>query len=94
MTNKEKGVRGASEFIVEKGTQGFTFGKKENKMGIRASATTELIFQDCRVHKDNLLGREGLGFIIAVKTFVTVKNTKFTNFHLYWMKVLNPRHGL
>ncbi len=69
MTNKERGTRGASAFVVEKGTPGFTFGKKENKMGIRASATTELIFQDCRVHKDNLLGREGLGFIAAMKTF-------------------------
>jgi len=69
MTDKTKGARGASAFIVEKGTPGFSFGKKENKMGIRASATTELIFQDCRVHKDNLIGREGLGFIIAMKVF-------------------------
>ena len=69
MTNKEKGTRGASFFVVEKGTPGFTFGKKENKMGIRASATTELIFQDCRVHKDQMIGREGMGFIIAMKTF-------------------------
>ncbi len=69
MTNKEKGARGASAFIIEKGTPGFTFGKKEDKMGIRASVTTELIFQDCRIHKDNLIGREGLGFIIALKTF-------------------------
>ena len=49
MTDKTKGARGASAFIVEKGTPGFTFGKKENKMGIRASATRELIFQDCRI---------------------------------------------
>jgi len=56
-------------FIVEKGTPGLSFGKKENKMGIRASATTELFFQDCRVHKDNLISREGMGFIIAMKTF-------------------------
>ncbi len=69
MTNKKRGARGASAFIIEKGTPGFTFGKKENKMGIRASSTTELIFQDCRVHKDNLIGREGLGFIVAMKTF-------------------------
>ena len=69
MTNKEKGTRGASFFIIEKGTPGFTFGKKENKMGIRASSTTELILQDCRVHKDQVIGREGLGFIIAMKTF-------------------------
>lgn len=68
MTDKKKGARGASAFIVEKGTPGFTFGKKENKMGIRASATRELIFQDCRIPKENLLGKEGMGFIIAMKT--------------------------
>ena len=68
-TDKSKGSRGASVFIVEKGMQGFTFGKKENKMGIRASATRELVFQDCRVPKANILGKEGLGFIVAMKTF-------------------------
>lgn len=68
MTDKLKGSRGASAFIVEKGTPGFSFGKKENKMGIRASATCELIFQDCKVPKENLLGREGAGFIVAMKT--------------------------
>ncbi len=68
MTNKSKGPRGASAFIVEKGTPGFTFGKKENKMGIRASATRELVFQDCRIPKANLLAREGMGFIVAMKT--------------------------
>jgi alkylation response protein AidB-like acyl-CoA dehydrogenase len=68
-TNKAKGARGASAFIVEKGTPGFTFGKKENKMGIRASATRELIFQDCRVPAENLLSREGMGFLVAMKTF-------------------------
>jgi len=67
-TNPAKGPRGASAFIIEKGMPGFTFGKKENKMGIRASATRELVFQDCRVPKANLLGKEGLGFIIAMKT--------------------------
>lgn len=69
MTDKNKGARGASCFIVEKGTPGFTFGKKEDKLGIRASATRELIFQDCRIPKENLLGREGVGFIVAMKTF-------------------------
>ncbi|HHZ19003.1 MAG TPA: acyl-CoA dehydrogenase [Firmicutes bacterium] len=68
MTDKKKGSRGASAFIVEKGTPGFEFGKKENKMGIRASATRELIFKDCRIPKENLLGREGMGFIVAMKT--------------------------
>jgi alkylation response protein AidB-like acyl-CoA dehydrogenase len=67
-TNPAKGSRGISAFIVEKGTPGFTFGKHEEKMGIRASSTTELIFQDCRVPKENLLGREGLGSVIAVNT--------------------------
>jgi len=69
LTNPEKGARGASAFIVEKGTPGFEFGKKEDKMGIRASATRELIFNDAKVPVENLLGREGMGFIIAMKTF-------------------------
>ncbi|MFA6471107.1 MAG: acyl-CoA dehydrogenase family protein [Candidatus Latescibacterota bacterium] len=69
MTDKSKGTRGSTAFVVEKGTPGFTFGKKENKMGIRASATSELVFQDCRVPRENLIGREGLGFIVAMKTF-------------------------
>ncbi len=69
MTDKKKGARGASTFIVEKGTKGFEFGKKEKKLGIRASSTTELIFTDCKIPKENLLGKEGLGFIVAMKTF-------------------------
>ncbi len=68
MTDRKKGARGATAFIVEKDTPGFTFGKKENKMGIRSSATRELVFQDCRVPKANILGREGMGFIVAMKT--------------------------
>lgn len=68
MTDKSKGSRGASALIVEPGIEGFTFGKKEKKMGIRSSATTELIFDNCRVPKENLLGKEGLGFVIALKT--------------------------
>jgi len=68
-TDKGKGARGASAFVVEKGTPGFEFGKKEKKLGIRASATRELIFDECRIPKENLLGREGLGFIVAMKTF-------------------------
>ncbi|GAB6183523.1 acyl-CoA dehydrogenase family protein [Thermodesulfovibrio hydrogeniphilus] len=68
ITDKSKGARGASAFIVEKGTPGFSFGKKENKMGIRASVTRELIFENCRIPKENLLGREGMGFIVAMKT--------------------------
>ena len=62
MTDKSAGVHGISAFIVEKGTPGFTFGKKEHKLGIRASATRELVFQDCRIPKENLLGVEGKGF--------------------------------
>ncbi|RKY36668.1 MAG: acyl-CoA dehydrogenase, partial [Candidatus Omnitrophota bacterium] len=69
MTDKTRGQRGASAFIVEKDTPGFTFGKKEEKMGIRTSATRELIFTDCKIPKENLLGKEGLGFIITMKTF-------------------------
>jgi alkylation response protein AidB-like acyl-CoA dehydrogenase len=68
ITDRSKGPRGASAFVVEKGTPGFTFGKKENKMGIRASATTELIFDNCRVPKENLIGKEGAGFLVAMKT--------------------------
>ncbi len=68
LTDKNKGARGASAFIVEKGDEGFSFGKKEKKMGLRASATRELIFSDCRIPKDRLLGRRGAGFIIAMKT--------------------------
>jgi alkylation response protein AidB-like acyl-CoA dehydrogenase len=67
-TDRSKGARGFSAFIVEKGTPGFTFGKKENKMGIRASCTVELVFQDCRIPAGNLLSREGMGFIVAMKT--------------------------
>ena len=69
MTDKSKGARGASAFIVEKGTPGFSFGKKEDKLGIRASVTSELIFNDCKVPKENLLSKEGMGFIITMKTF-------------------------
>ncbi|MEI6970839.1 MAG: acyl-CoA dehydrogenase family protein, partial [bacterium] len=69
LTDKSRGSRGASMFIVEKGTPGFTFGKKEDKLGIRASATRELIFQDCKVPKENLLGKEGTGFMTVMKTF-------------------------
>jgi alkylation response protein AidB-like acyl-CoA dehydrogenase len=69
LTNPSKGPRGASCIVVEKGTPGFNFGKKEDKLGIRASATRELIFQDCRVPVENCLGREGTGFITAMKTF-------------------------
>lgn len=68
VTDKSKGARGASAFIVEKGTPGFSFGKKEHKMGIRASVTRELIFDNCRIPKDNIIGKEGMGFIIAMKT--------------------------
>ncbi len=68
MTNKAKGTRGATAFIVEKDTPGFSFGKKENKMGIRASATRELVFQDCEVPAENVIGKEGQGFIAAVNT--------------------------
>jgi alkylation response protein AidB-like acyl-CoA dehydrogenase len=68
MTDRSKGSRGATAFIVEKGTPGFGFGKKENKMGIRASATRELVFDNCRVHKSQILGKEGMGFMVAMGT--------------------------
>ncbi|UCD54706.1 MAG: acyl-CoA dehydrogenase family protein [Candidatus Omnitrophota bacterium] len=69
LTDKSKGARGASAFIVEKGTKGLDFGKKEKKLGIRGSATREVIFTDCRIPKENLLSKEGMGFIAAMRTF-------------------------
>jgi butyryl-CoA dehydrogenase len=69
MTDKAKGARGASAFIVEKGTKGVEFGQKEKKLGIRASATREVIFTDCKIPKENLISKEGMGFIVAMKTF-------------------------
>jgi butyryl-CoA dehydrogenase len=68
-TDRNKGGRGLSAFLIEKGTPGFTFGKHENKLGIRASATCELVFQNCRVPAENLLGKEGMGFVTAMRTF-------------------------
>ena len=72
-TNPAKGARGLSAFIVEKGAPGFTFGKHEDKMGIRASSTTELVFQDCKVPAANMLSREGMG---AVVTITTLNNSR------------------
>jgi len=69
LTDKSRGARGASALLVEKGTPGFTFGKKEKKLGIRASATRELVFKDCFVPESNRLAREGMGFIIIMKLF-------------------------
>lgn len=68
MTDKSKGTKGISAFIVEKSFPGFSIGKKEDKLGIRGSSTTELIFENCVVPKENLLGQEGKGFGIAMKT--------------------------
>ena len=68
MTDKTQGTKGISAFIVEKGTPGFDFGTKEDKMGIKASSTMELVFQDCRIPAANLLGEEGKGFKYAMQT--------------------------
>jgi butyryl-CoA dehydrogenase len=68
LTEKGVGYKGISAFIVEKGTAGFSTGKKEDKLGIRGSDTCELYFEDCRIPVDNLLGEEGKGFTIALKT--------------------------
>jgi len=68
LTDPSRGARGLSAFIVEEGTPGFSYGKKENKMGIRASATRELVFEDCRIPAGNLIDREGAGFLVAMKT--------------------------
>jgi butyryl-CoA dehydrogenase len=68
MTDKSRKTRGISAFIIEKGDKGFTIGKREEKLGIRASSTTELVFQDCRIPKDRLLGNVGEGFKVAMAT--------------------------
>ncbi len=67
--DRSRGARGLAAFIVERDTPGFTFGKKEKKLGIRTSATRELHFDNCKVPKENLLGKEGRGFLIAMQTF-------------------------
>jgi alkylation response protein AidB-like acyl-CoA dehydrogenase len=67
LTDKAKGPRGASAFLVDKDTPGFTFGRKEKKLGIRASSTRELVFEDCFIPEENLIGREGVGFILTMK---------------------------
>ncbi len=69
LTNKTKGARGATAILVEKGTPGFSFGRKEKKLGIRTSATRELVFEDCLVPKENIIGKEGMGFIVTMKLF-------------------------
>ena len=69
LTDKAKGARGASALLVEKDTPGFSFGRKEKKMGIRTSATRELVFEDCLVPAENLIGREGMGFIMTLRLF-------------------------
>jgi alkylation response protein AidB-like acyl-CoA dehydrogenase len=66
-TDKSKGKKGVSAFIVERGTPGFRPGKKEDKLGVRSSDTSELIFEDCRIPAENLLGREGYGFIDTLR---------------------------
>jgi alkylation response protein AidB-like acyl-CoA dehydrogenase len=67
VTDKSKGTRGLSAFVVEKGTAGYRAGKKENKLGLRASDTSELIFEDCEIPNENLLGQEGEGFIDSMR---------------------------
>ncbi|MBN2619525.1 acyl-CoA dehydrogenase family protein [candidate division WOR-3 bacterium] len=68
-TDKSRGARGISAFIVEKDFPGLSYGKEENKLGIRASTTTELVFEDCKVPKENLMGKEGFGFIYTMRNF-------------------------
>jgi len=67
LTDKTKGARGASSFLVEKGTPGFTFGKKEKKMGIRSSATRELVFRNCLIPAENIISKPGMGFVMTMK---------------------------
>ncbi len=68
ITDRDKGPRGASMFVIEDGDPGFSYGVKEKKLGIRASSTRELIFKDCRIPKDRLIGRRGTGFFTVMKT--------------------------
>ena len=69
LTDKTRGARGASAVLVEKDTPGFSFGKKEKKLGIRASSTRELIFRNCFVPEENIIAKEGMGFIVTMKLF-------------------------
>jgi alkylation response protein AidB-like acyl-CoA dehydrogenase len=69
LSDKERGIRGASAFLVERGTPGFSFGRKEKKLGIRTSATRELVFEDCLVPAENIIGREGMGFLMIMRLF-------------------------
>jgi len=69
LTAKERRARGASAFLVEKDTPGFSFGRKEKKLGIRASSTRELVFEDCLIPEENIIGKEGIGFIATMKLF-------------------------
>ena len=68
-TDKSRGARGISAFIVEKDMPGLSYGKEENKLGIRTSVTTELVFEDCKIPKENLMGKEGMGFIYTMRNF-------------------------
>lgn len=68
LTDPTKGPRGASAFIVEKGDPGFSFGKKEKKLGLKASVTTDLFFNECIIPKERLISKEGMGFMVALKT--------------------------
>ncbi len=67
VTDKSKGKKGISAFLVERGTKGFRSGKKEDKLGVRSSDTSELVFEDCRIPAENLLGREGFGFVDTLR---------------------------
>jgi alkylation response protein AidB-like acyl-CoA dehydrogenase len=67
VSDKSKGKKGISSFIIESGTDGFRAGKKENKLGMRSSDTAELIFEDCRIPEENLLGHEGMGFVDSLR---------------------------
>jgi len=68
ITDRKKGPRGATMFVVEDGDPGFSYGKKEKKLGIRASTTRELVFQDCRIPKNRMIGRQGTGFFTVMRT--------------------------
>ena len=80
-TDKAKKHKGISAFIVPRATEGFSLGKKEDKLGIRASSTCNLIFEDCRIPKENLLGSEGQGFKIAMVCHIAVQLNRIKLVH-------------
>jgi alkylation response protein AidB-like acyl-CoA dehydrogenase len=92
VTDKSKGNKGISAFIVERGTPGFSAGKKEDKLGMRASETTEVILQNCRIPADQLIGEEGQGFIQTLRV-LDAGRTASPRWRLVWGRALTKRRA-